>query len=50
MMVEWPKHAGANKWEKKDILLVHLLVSYLTIYHNAWNITDYVLMFNIVMC
>ena len=36
MMVEWwSKHVGANKWEKKYTLLVHLLVSSLTIYHNA---------------
>ena len=27
MMDEWrPKHVDANKWQKKDTILVHLLV------------------------
>jgi hypothetical protein len=36
MMVEWrPKHVATNKWEKKDTLLVQMLLFSLTIYHNA---------------
>ena len=36
MMVKWrSKHVGANKLEKKYILLVHLLVFSLTVYDNA---------------
>jgi hypothetical protein len=36
MMVEWrPKHVGANKRQKKFILLVELLVFSLTVHNNA---------------
>ena len=36
MMIEWrPKHVATNKWEKKDTLLVQMLLFSLTIYHIA---------------